>query len=95
MLQLRHLASHVGQNEEIGVVGRAGEGINTLVGQLDRLVLLVNDEIEFVGRDMHILLVLLEVELLCFLEPHFDSRLGEELDERLRFRHTLEGTEEG
>ena len=92
--QLRHLGTYVRQDEEVRVVGRTGEGIDTLVGQLDGLVLLVDDEIELVGRDMHVLLVLLEVELLGLLEAHLDTGFREVLDERLRFRHSFERTEE-
>ena len=92
--QLRHLGTHIRQDKEVRVVGRTGEGIDTLVGQLDGLVLLVNNEIELVGRDMHVLLVLLEVELLGFLEAHLDTGFREVLDERLRFRHSFERTEE-
>ena len=92
--QFRHLASHIRQDEEVRVIGRAGQGINTLVRQLDGFVLLVDDEIEFVGSDMHVLLVLLQVELFGLLQPHFDTRLGEIFDQRLRFRHSLERTEQ-
>ena len=42
---------------------------------------------------MHVLLVLLEIELLGFLHTHFDARLREIFDERLRFRHSFERTE--
>ena len=93
-LYLRHLASDIGQDEEIRVVGSAGQGVDTFVGEVDGLVLLVDDEIELVGGDVHVLLVLLEVELLGLLQAHFDARFGEVFDERLRFRHTLEGAEE-
>ena len=92
--QLRHFGAYVRQHEEVRVVGRTGEGIDTLVGQLDGLVLLVNNEIELVGRDMHVLLVLLEVELLGLLEAHLDTGFREVLNERLRFRHSFERTEE-
>ena len=92
--QLCHFGTYVRQHEEIGVIGRTGEGIDTLVGQLDGLVLLVNNEIELVGRDMHVLLVLLEVELLGLLEAHLDTGFREVLNERLRFRHSFERTEE-
>ena len=43
---------------------------------------------------MHVLLVLLEVELLCFLKTHLHSLLGEIFDERFGFRQTFVGTEE-
>ena len=94
VLKFRHLGAHIGQHEEVGVIGRTGQGIDTFVGQLDGLVLLVDDEVEFVGRDMHVLLVLLEVELLGLLHTHLDTRFGEEFNKSFALRHTLEGTEE-
>ena len=94
VLEFRHLRTHIRKDEEIRVIGGARQRIDTFVGQLDGLVLLVNDEIEFVRSDMHILLILLEIELLRFLQTHLDARLGEVFDERLGFRHTLEGAEE-
>ena len=94
MLEFRHLGTYVRQDEEMRIVGRTGEGIDTFIGQFDGLVLLVDDEIEFIRRDMHVLLILLEVELLGLLHAHFDTRFREELDECLGFRQTLEGTEQ-
>ena len=32
VLEFRHLGAHIGQHEEIGVVGRTGQGIDTFVG---------------------------------------------------------------
>ena len=43
---------------------------------------------------MHVLLVLLEVELLGLLHAHLDTRFGEEFNKSFALRHTLEGTEE-
>ena len=95
ILEFRHFGTYVRQHEEIGVIGCTGEGINTLVGQLDGLILLINNEIEFVGSDVHILLVLLEIELFGLLQAHFDTGFGQIFDECFGFRQTFECTEEG
>ena len=95
VLEIRDLRSYVRQDEEIRVIGRTGEGIDTLIGEFDGLILLIDDEEELVCRDMHVLLILLEVELFGLLETHLDTRLAQILDEGLGFGQTFEGTEEG
>ncbi len=94
VLHLGNLATHIGQDEELRVLGGTRQGINTLVGQFDSLVFLVDDEIEFVGGDVHVLLVLLHIELFGLLQAHLDTRLAQILDQGFVFRHTLERTEQ-
>ena len=94
VLQFRHFGAYVRQDEEIRVFRRTGEGINTFIGEFDRLVLLIDHEIEFVGRDMHVFLVLLEVELFGLLHTHSDPRFREVFDEGFGLRHTFERSEE-
>ena len=90
----RHLASYIRQDEEIRIVCRSCQRVDAFVRQLDGLVLLVNHEIQLVRGYMHVLLVLLQIELFGLLETHFDTRLGEELDQRFALRHSFERTEE-
>ena len=94
-LQLRYLATDIRQYKEVRVFGTSGKRINTFIRQLDRLVLLINDEVQLVRRDVHVLLVLLQVELFGLLQAHFHARLRQVLNQRLRLRHTLERTEQG
>ncbi len=75
VFHLCHLATHIGQHEELRIFRRPRQGIDTLIRQFDRLVLLVDNEIEFIGGNMHILLILLQVEFLRLLQTHFDTRL--------------------
>ena len=57
-------------------------------------MLLIDNEIKFIGSDVHILLVLLEIELLGLLQTHFYTRFTEVFDECFTLRHTLVCTEE-
>ena len=54
VLQFGKLGGDVGQDEELWVVGLAGQQVDTFVGQLHAVVLLVDDEIEFVGGFVHV-----------------------------------------
>ena len=76
------------------VVGLAGEHVDTFVGQLDAAVLLVDYEVERIGDDRHLLVVVLHVESLGLEQERLDAVLAQVFDERTVFRQTLEGAEE-
>ena len=58
------------------------------------MLLLVDDEIELVGDERHLALVILDIVVLDLLEELLHARLAEELDERLVFRISLVCPEE-
>ncbi len=94
VLEFSELGCDVGQDEECRVVGLACEHVDTFVGQLDAAVLLVDDEIQRIGYDRHLLVVVLHVVSLGFEEQWLDAVLAEVLDERTVFRQTLVGAEQ-
>ena len=57
-------------------------------------MLLINHEIEFVSGDVHIFLILLQIEFFCLLQAHFHSRFTQVFDECFALWHTLKRTEE-
>ena len=92
--QVSQEAGDVGEDEEGGVIRTARQEVNTLVGELDAIVLLVDDEVEFVGDEVHLTHVVGHVLFLDLEHTGLDTRFAEVLDERLALRHTLVGTEE-
>ena len=97
VFDLRHFVSQLGHQEELGVAHSLGELFVTVVGELHRALLLVHDEIEVVGDD-----ALLDVLVgesgpddlrLCFLQDGLDAGFTEILDQRLVFGQTLVGLE--
>ena len=92
--QVSQEAGDVGEDEEGGVIRTARQEVNTLVGELDAIVLLIDDEVEFVGDDVHLAHVVGHVLFLDLEHTGLDTRFAEVLDEGLALRHTLVGAEE-
>ena len=67
VLYICHLASDIRQDEEVRVFRGSRERVDTLVRQFDGFILLVYHEVQLIGGDVHVLLVLLQVELLGLL----------------------------
>ena len=87
-------AGDVGEDEEGGVICTARKEVDTLVGELDAIVLLVDDEVELVGDDMHLAHVVGHILFLDLEHTGLDTRFAEVLDEGLALGHTLVGAEE-
>ena len=94
LLHFSHFATHIWEYEELGIFHVACERINTLVGEFDSLMFLINHEIELVGSDMHMLLVFLHIELFGLLQAYFHTRLAQVFDQRFALWHTFECAEE-
>ncbi len=94
MLQFSHFRTYIGQHEEQRIVGVTRQSINTFVCQFDGFVLLIDHEVQHIGGDMHVLLVLLQVELLGFLQTNLYALLAQVLDQCLVLRHTFERAEQ-
>ena len=86
--------SDVGKDEEAAVIGALRQEVDPLVRELDAILLLVDDEVELIGDDMHLAHVVGHVLLLDLEHPRLDTRLAEVLDEGLALGHTLVGAEE-
>ena len=89
LLQIGDLAADVGQHEESVLVEVLRQHVVSLVGELYRVELLVDDEVEVVDDLGHAAVVVLHVYVLGLLELGLDTRLREELDQRLVFGQTL------
>ena len=89
VLKLRQLRRDVRQHEERRVRHILAQLVKSLVGQVDALQLLVDDEVQRFRDLRHPLVVLLHVYLLCRQHPCLDARLAQELDERLVLRQGL------
>ena len=92
--QVSQEAGDIGEDEEGRVIRTARQEVDTLVGELDAIVLLVDDEVEFVGDEVHLAHVVGHVLFLDLEHTGLDTRFAEVLDEGLALRHTLVGTEE-
>ena len=57
-------------------------------------MLLIDDEEEFVGDNVHLTHVVSHILFLDLQHPSLNTGLTEVLDERLALRHTLVGAEE-
>ena len=73
-LQIGNLAAHIREHEEIGVFGLTGERLCAQIRQFDMFVFLVNNEVKWIGSNMHVLVLLLHIELLRLLQAHFYTR---------------------
>ncbi len=93
LLDLGDLASHVRKHEEIRIGDGVRKKVVTLVGHINRMLLLADHEIQLVRDDVHLALVVLHIVVLGLLHQLLHTLLAEELDERLVLRQTLVGTE--
>ena len=94
LLDLGDLASNVRKHEEIRIGNGVGQQVVTLVGHIDRVLLLADHEIQLVGDDVHLTLVVLHIIVLSLLHQLLHTLLAEELDQRLVLRKSLVGTQE-
>jgi len=83
------LCRYVGQNKELAVFAVAGDEIDPFVGELDGIVFFVDDKIQGVGHNMHLLVVVLHIKLLGSLHTGFDALLAEVFDQSFVFGHGL------
>ena len=93
-LNVGHFSADIRQNEKLRVVRSRSESVNTLICQLDRIILLVNDEEEWICGDGHVLVVLLHVVVLRLEHLCLNARLREELNEGAVLGETLVGAEQ-
>ena len=75
LLQIGYLAADVGQHEESVLVEVLRQHVVSLVRQLYRVELLVDDEVEVVDYLGHAAVVVLHVYVLGLLELGLDTRL--------------------
>ena len=80
VLQLRQLGGDVGQDKEGGIIGLTRQQVDTLIGQLNAVVLLVDHEIEHIGSLVHVLVVLRHVVFLGLQHLCLDTLLAEVFD---------------
>ena len=85
----RYFGADIGQHKELRVFRRAGQGVYTLLCQLDGVVLFVNHKVERIGHDVHVAIVLLHIEVLGLEHLRLDAGLAQELDERPVLGQTL------
>ena len=95
IFQFGKLGGDVGQYEEGGVGRVSADEVNTLVGEVDAVQLLVDDEVERIGHFVHALVVLLHVDFLCLQHTGLDALFAQELDERLVLGQSLVAAVEG
>ena len=97
-LDAGHLVAQARHQEEVLVAHRLGEDLVALVGEFHAALLLVDDEVKFIGH--HALLDVLVLEggaddlALGFLQDLLDAGLAEVLDQRLVLRESLVGTQQ-
>ena len=94
LLDVGDLTAHVGKDEEIRIRDRIRQGVVTLIGHIYRVLLLADNEIKLVGHDVHLALIVLEVEVLRFLHEGLHTLLTKELNEWLILRQTLVSPEQ-
>ena len=85
-LQLCQLRGNVWEDEEGGILCTLRKHLNTLIGKGDAIHLLIDDEVERIGDDVHLAHVLRHIDLLGLEHRGFDAWLTEVLDERLVLR---------
>ena len=93
LLDLGNLASNVRKHEEIRVGDSIGEQVVPLVGHVHGMLLLADHEIQFVGDDVHLALIVLHIVVLGLLHQLLHTLFAEEFDQRLVLRKTLVGTQ--
>ena len=91
LFDLGHFGADVGHHEESVFIEVFRQRLVSLVGQLHRVELLVDDEEEVVGDFGHTAVVVLHVDVLGLLHLRLDALLREELDERLVLGQTFVG----
>ncbi len=91
ILKLRNLGSHIGKYEKRGILKTSRNQVNSLIGQLHRILLLIDDEEERIGHNMHIFAVVLHIEVFSSQQTLLDPFLTQKLDERLVLGQSLVG----
>ncbi len=94
LLNLGNRRTHVRKDEEIVIADSLRKYIASLVGHVDRVLLLVDDEVERVCDVRHLTLIVLHVVVLHLLEKLLHAGFTEELDERTVFRIAFVRTEQ-
>ena len=94
VLQVGNLGTHIGNDEESRVVVCLRQLLAALVGEGHSIQLLIDDEIQLVVDDVHVLVAVLHVEAFGLLHQALHTFLAEELDEGVVFRQTAIGAEE-
>ena len=94
VLDFAQLRGDVGQDEEIGVAGGACQHLDTLVGQLDGVVLLVDHEVEGLNGLGHFAVVVLHVLGLDLEQQVLDAVLAEVTDQRAMLGQSLVNAEQ-
>ena len=92
--QFREFRRDVGQHEQGFVVDLLGQPFCTFVGQVARIELLVNHEIQRFNSFGHAPVVVLHIDFLGLEHACLDAFFREELDERLVFGQSLVRTVE-
>ena len=85
----REFGCDVGQNEQLVVVHLFGQPCVTLVRQVYRMQLLVDNKVEGLYGFGHALVVVLHIDLFRLEHAGLDSLFGEELDKRIVLRQCL------
>ena len=65
---LRNLGSYIRKHEELRIAYQGGNVLVAFVGHLNRLLLLIDDEIQRIGDNMHLLVLVLHVEVVGLLQ---------------------------
>ena len=94
LLDVGDNASHVRKDEKVRIGDLRSQVIMALIRHIDRMLLLVYDEVERIRDLRHLPFVVLHVEILRFLENLLDTRLRHVLDERLILRKAPLSTEQ-
>ena len=94
-LDLGHHACDIGQDKESLVLDLRGEPFITLVGKVDAVHLLIDNEIQGLYCLGHTAVVVLHVDVLCTEESCLDAGFREVFDKGLVLGQCLETAEEG
>ena len=93
VLNGRQLGGDVGKDEEIGVLGRACQHLDTLVGQLNAMVFLINDEEQGLHSLGHLPIVVGHIFSLHLEKELLYSLFAKIANERIVLRKTFVSTE--
>src|SRR5574344_821966 len=94
VFQVGQLRSNIGQDEEMRVFGVTGDVVNTLIGEFNAVVLLVDDIVKRVCNDVHLTVVVLHVKFFRLLHGSLDALFTQKLDQGLVFGVGLMGAEQ-
>ena len=94
VFQVSDFGTHVGDDEERRVVVGLRQLLAALVGEDDGIQFLVDDEVELVVDDVHVLVTVLHIEALGLLHQALHAFLAEELDEGVVLGQATVGAEE-